>query len=225
MKPFDYLLDKIHRGKNPYTGFPVSQWKGTWFFDPGAQRDIFRKVIEQAQPGIVIEVGSFVGESAIFMANNIAAQRLNAAILSVDTFCGGIDHWTKANEKIQFHYGRVDLYYKFIANVITHGCDDVIVPLSLDSLNAARLLKELWIKPDLVYLDASHEEGDVRRDLDVYWDLLKPGGVLMADDISRHFPGVVEDWVAFLSDNKLKAFAIEGEKQAVMKPPLAEELV
>ena len=60
------LLKLIHRGKNPYDGFPVREWSGTWYNDPGARREIFKSFIDVSKPGIIVEVGSFVGESAIF---------------------------------------------------------------------------------------------------------------------------------------------------------------
>ena len=213
MSNFSNLLQIIHRGKNPYSGFPVSQWRGMWFNDPGATAGIFERAIAIAKPGIIVEVGSFVGESAIFMAKKLIEAKADAAILCIDTWCGGVDHWTKANEKIQFHFGRQDLYYRFIANVIEQKADGVIVPLCLDSQNAARLLAHLKIVPSLIYVDASHEAGDVLRDLQAYWSLLEIGGVLVADDISDFFPGVVEDVNKFIKLNKIPADQIIKEKE------------
>ena len=36
--------------------------------------------------------------------------------------------------------------------------------------------------PDLVYIDAAHEEDPAFRDYALYWDLLAPDGVLLGDD-------------------------------------------
>lgn len=220
MSKFNDILQLIHRGKNPYDGFPVHNWSGTWFNDPGAQRDILLRNLDKAKPGIVVEVGSFVGESAIFMANHLKAKGADAVILCIDTFCGGVDHWLRANEKIQFHFGRVDLFYKFVANVIEHGCADMIIPLSLDSMAAARLLKALNVQADLIYTDASHEEGDVLRDYEAYWPLLKSGGAFVIDDFSGHFPGVVKDWTEFAKEISMpqEKWDVAGEKIAVIKP-------
>lgn len=216
MTPYQLILEKLHRGKSPYGGYP-NGWGGTWYGDPGAQREIFKTAIIQAKArqGLVIEVGSFVGESAIFMARQMVS---GGVILCIDTWYAGFDHYKGAPEKIQNHFGRPDFYYKFIANVLANDCQDIILPFAMDSRNAARVLKWMGIQADLIYVDASHEQADVLEDLEAYWELVKPGGLLMADDISGHFPGVVHDWTEFLKRKNLTACLIEGEKQAVIKP-------
>jgi hypothetical protein len=113
MTPYQLLLDKLHRGKSPYAGFP-NGWSGTWYSDPGAQREIFKAALDLTKPGLVIEVGSFVGESAIFMAKQMKAAGMPGAILCVDTWYAGFDHYKGAPEKIQNHFGRPDFFYKFM---------------------------------------------------------------------------------------------------------------
>jgi cephalosporin hydroxylase len=218
MTPFDTLLNAVHMGKNPYIGFPAAEWGGAWYGDHGAMREIFAKCIDRINPTLIIEVGSFVGESAIHMAKLLKAQRRNGAILCVDTWYAGFDHWKGAREKIQMHFGRPDLYYKFVANVIANGCQDVIVPLAMDSIGAARVIKWLGLVPGLIYVDASHEKGDVLRDYEAYWDLLPPGGGLLVDDLTGWFPGVVEDFAYFTSNMNLTPVLTEGEKALVIKP-------
>lgn len=218
MTPFSLLIDKIHQGVNPYQNFPAAEWSGTWYGDPGAQREIYAKCIAITNPGIIIEVGSFVGESTIHMAKLLKAQGRECAILSVDTWLGGYDHYLGAREKLNTHFGRVSLYYKFLSNVITHGCQDTIVPFSMDSIGAARVLKWLGLVPQFIYLDGSHEQGDVIRDLDHYWELLPSGGGILVDDLSGHFMGVVHDYEQFIKQRGLAPTLIEGEKQLLLKP-------
>lgn len=218
MTPFSLLIDKIHQGKNPYAGFPAADWGGAWYGDPGAQRGIFAECIRRLDPSLLIEVGSFVGESAIHMAKAIKAQKRDCAILCVDTWYAGYDHWLGAREKINMHFGRADLFYRFMANVIANDCQDVIVPIAMDSLGAARVIKWLGLVPQLIYVDASHEEGDVLRDYQAYWPLLPSGGGMLVDDLTNHFPGVVKDWKVFLETHNLKPVLTEGEKALAIKP-------
>lgn len=214
MTPYQLILDKLHRGKSPYEGFP-NGWAGTWYDDPGAQREIFKTALSLAKPGIVIEVGSFVGESAIFMAKQLQPP---AVVLCVDTWCAGFDHYKGAPEKIQNHFGRPDFYYKFIANVLANKCEDRILPFAMDSKNAARVLHWMGIEADLIYVDASHEEGDVLEDYQFYWRLLKSGGVFMVDDLSNHFPGVLRDFERFCAARSWEPELTEGEKAFIIKP-------
>lgn len=218
MSQFGDLLNLIHFGKNPYDGFPEGLWRGTWYNDPGAARQIFKDAIDRLNPRLIIEVGSFVGESAIFMANYIKARKMDCVILCVDTWYAGFDHWKGAREKIQNHCGRPDFFYKFMANVIANDCQRVILPLASDSLNGARILRWLGVRAQLIYVDASHEEGDALFDYEAYWTLLETGGGMLVDDLSGWFPGVVHDWTRFISQHGLKPLLAEGEKALVIKP-------
>lgn len=218
MKAFDLLIDKIHEGKNPYTGFPAAEWQGTWYGDPGAQREIFQQCIEHTNPHLIVEVGTFVGESAIHMANIVKKQMRPTAILCVDTWYAGFDHYKGAREKIRNHFGRADFFYKLMGNVIQHGCQNIIVPFAMDSINAARVIKWLGLVPDLIYVDGSHEKGDTLRDYVAYWDLLPSGGGMLVDDVSDWFPGVVEDYTYFTAQNNLKPALTQGEKHLLIKP-------
>ena len=146
-------------------------------------------------PASIIEVGTFLGGSALHMASLCKAKNLDAAIICVDTWSGGFDHWTKARERLHYHFGRPALYYEFISNVIKYGHQDMIIPLCLDSANAARYLAHHGITARMLYIDASHEQGDVIRDYEAYWSLLAPGGAFSVDDLTNWFPGVLADWV------------------------------
>lgn len=211
------LLQKLQHGNDPYAGFPSVQWAGAWYGDPGAQREIFIEAIKRSNPGIIVEVGSFVGESAVFMANHLQDSGRDACVICVDTWYGGVDHYLGAPEKINNWFGRPDLYYRFMSNVIARGQTQRILPLAMDSINGARLLKLLGIVPSMVYVDGSHEAGDVLRDYEAYWQLLPEGGAMLVDDLSRFFPGVVLDWEMFIDRHKLKPIMIEGEKGLLVK--------
>lgn len=218
MTIYDTLISELHRGKNPYTGFPSKQWSGVWFNDPGAKRPIYKKCFDLVWPKLVIEVGSFVGESAIHMADILKSKSTDAAILCVDTWYAGFDHYKGAPEKIVDHFGRSDLFYRFMSNVIEKRCQDVIVPFAMDSINAARVLKWKGIAADFIYVDASHEEGDVLRDYESYWELVRPGGLMLCDDWSGCFPQVIRDGNRFIEKHGVQPILIEGEKVLFQKP-------
>jgi cephalosporin hydroxylase len=211
------LTERLMPGHNPYKDFPVQSWAGTWYGDPAAERDIFKRAIDQSKPGLVIEVGSFVGESTLFMARHLKSTQRDAAILCVDTWLGGFDHWTRVPEKLRFVHGHPSLYYQFLGNVMARNCQDVIVPLVLDSMNAARLLNSMGIIARMVFIDASHEEGDVIRDLEAYWNLLSRGGIMLVDDANGGFPGVTNDLRTFVSKYGLQQEQ-DGEKALLIKP-------
>lgn len=210
------LMRLIHQDVSPYANFPLV-WGGHYNTD-GSERPIFRATMDRIKPRIIIEVGTFLGGSAMHMAAHAKAQGWDCAVLCVDTWLGGVDHWLRAREKLTMHFGRPALYYRFLNNVIEAGLTDYIVPFTLDSIAAARFLKEAGIKAQMMYIDGSHEEGDVERDYNAYWDLLESGGAFLVDDLTDWFPGVVKDWTCFVALNKLKIDRVEGEKGLLIKP-------
>lgn len=52
-------------------------WAGT---DP-----LLRRAVEAIRPGLVVEVGSWKGQSAVYMAEHCRALGLDAALLCIDT--------------------------------------------------------------------------------------------------------------------------------------------
>jgi predicted O-methyltransferase YrrM len=75
--------------------------------------------------------------------------------------------------------------------VVKAGAQDVISPVPNTGENAANILKAIGVRPDMIFLDAAHEYEAVKRDLEIYWDLLKDPGVLIGDDYIG-WPGVTK---------------------------------
>lgn len=211
------LMSLIHGEANPYVNFPIGTWAGHYNTD-GSERPIFRRTMDRVKPRIIIEVGTFLGGSAIHMAQHAKANGWDCAILCVDTWLGGVDHWLRARDKLRPHFGRPSLYYYFINNVIEAGLTDYIVPFTLDSMSASRFLKAGNVRSQMVYIDGSHEIGDVIRDYNAYWELIDSGGALLVDDLTNWFPGVLHDWEKFIRTKDLLVSEVEGEKGLVVKP-------
>lgn len=210
------LMTLIHGSADPYLNFPRDAWQGHYNTD-GSERPIFRKTMDRVKPRIIIEVGTFLGGSAIHMAQHAKANGWDCAVLCVDTWLGGVDHWLRAREKLRPHFGRPSLYYHFMANVIEAGVQDYIVPFTLDSIAAARFLKESGVKCQMQYIDGSHEQGDVLNDYKAYWELLDSGGAFLVDDLTNWFPGVLADWATFVTSKGITVTEVEGEKGLIIK--------
>jgi hypothetical protein len=70
----------------------------------------------------------------------------------------------------------------FCKNVISHGMDDMIIPLPNTTKMMIQLFEHLEVKSQLIYVDASHEYGDVVFDLQSYFKILDEGGFIFGDD-------------------------------------------
>ncbi len=186
-------------------------WAGT---DP-----LLRRAVEIARPGLVIEVGTWKGQSAVFMAEHCRALGLDACILCIDTWLGSLEHLLddRFRALLRVRRGRPTIYEQFLANVRARGLEGYITPLPQTSRTAARLLRARGLLADLIYIDASHEEQDVLEDLEAYWPLLRPGGLLVGDDHIAPFPGVIRACSAFARRHALEP-RIDGVKYLFHKP-------
>lgn len=180
-------------GGDPFADFPfrdhTSDLQG--WVDEGS---ILFDAIEKLQPEVIVEVGTWKGSSAIAMAKRMKMPNLPGRVVCVDTWLGGIEHMLENASQanwLQSRHGYPRIYAQFLANVMHAGVEDLIVPVPQTPHIAARLLNHLGVKPNLVYLDASHDALDVSIDLALYWDMLQDGGILVGDDYTFYWPGVV----------------------------------
>jgi predicted O-methyltransferase YrrM len=180
-------ITQLLLGSDPYEGFPTDQFAADGGERPegwGATHWVFEEIFRAAQPGLIIEVGSWKGASAVHMALLCKQLELPATIICVDTWLGSPEHILKPrfSAALERRWGYPQLYYRFLANVIKWKCEDIIVPFPNTSENAAVVLSRKEVKADIIYIDAAHEYEAALRDYAAYWELLNDGGYLVGDD-------------------------------------------
>ncbi len=131
-------------------------------------------LIKTYEPKVVVELGTWLGTSAIFMAS----------IMSEDSKLYCVDDWTADSDiSIQSTPGLEAkikiLYQQFLSNVKHHKLCHKIVPIRMKTVEAARLFKA---KADLIYVDASHDELSVYLDVKSWIGHLNKGGIMCGDD-------------------------------------------
>jgi hypothetical protein len=211
MKEFlnDLILDKDY--KKYYEDFDTSKYGNS--LEPGSMPadGLYEQWVNQYKPNLIIEVGSFLGYSAIKMAKEIKNQNLDTKIICVDTWLGSPEHYdmfkNENDNRLNYTNGYPTLYNKFISNVILNDVQDIIYPFPYPSATAFKILNKLFnkhnIKADFIFVDGSHEEIDVYLDLYYYYQLLSDNGVLWGDDWAW---GMVKEGVnRFLDENDLKS--------------------
>jgi predicted O-methyltransferase YrrM len=194
------ILNKLYRGQDPFASFTrsPSDLQG-W---PGSVHPYLDKAITKHHPKVVVEIGVWKGASSIHMASILRDQGIDGVVVAVDTWLGSSEHWLDETwfQDLGLKDGRPTVMQKFMSNVVAQGLERYILPLPLDSINAAETLKQLGIKIDLLHIDAAHDEGSVAQDLKAWWPLLREGGVLIGDDYfpeGRLWPGVKKAFDAF----------------------------
>jgi len=205
--------------KNPFEAFPASHYPPT--LQPTIRESEFmRSMLDIVKPRLIIEVGSWKGDSAALMASYLAEKQIDGALICVDTWLGGIEHIGSDDLKWglkQFSkYGYPTLYFNFLANMVHKNVHRLVIPIPNTSVIAGRYLQNRKISADLIYLDASHDEDDVYADLQTYWPILRPGGVMLGDDWSARWHGVICAASRFTREKHL-TLQTAGEKWFVQK--------
>lgn len=173
---------------------------------------------EEGRIHFIVEAGSFVGSSANMWAK--FARKHYATVLCIDTWEGDINMWVLPGFKqpMSVKYGRGHLYENFIQNIIDGKSTDVILPMAVSSLVGAKVLWAQKFMPDVAYIDTAHEKGETLGEMFAFWELLRPGGVLLGDDY-HYFPAVKQDVDEFVAYKNLTLhFTTSGKSFAIKKP-------
>ena len=182
------LLDKLWRGSDPYAAYQagdvdIQGWDGS-------DHPWLAETILELKPTLVVEVGVWKGASVLTMADALWRASVDdngkpisepGVILAIDTWLGSFEHWL-GEDQLPMSIGRPVLYDTFIRNVVAAELQEYVVPLPLDSVNAAMACRLLDACPDMVHLDGAHDERSVATDLGMWWSLLRDGGVMIIDD-------------------------------------------
>jgi predicted O-methyltransferase YrrM len=141
-----------------------------WFSD---NIPTWQRIFEATKvPENVLEIGSFEGRSAVWVLENTQAH-----VTCVDTWEGSDEHtsdhkdglFDRFQDSIKDYKDRVTIRRGFSGEVLrTFPCEPTF---------------------DFIYIDGSHYSKDVLEDAILSWRLLKPGGVIIFDDLNWRIEG------------------------------------
>ncbi|MFC7736225.1 class I SAM-dependent methyltransferase [Roseomonas sp. GCM10028921] len=142
---------------------------------------------------VAFDIGVRKGQSVARLADTMRRVRPDSALLSIDTFLGRPGHWDRSRAdrivgSLGLVHGWPSLHCQLLSNMVLSGHAERIVPLPQTSDNAAVIFTQLRLRPELIHIDAAHEYEPVKRDIENYWALLMPGGLMVGDD--NPWPGV-----------------------------------
>lgn len=163
------------------------------------------EAVTELRPEVIVEIGTWKGASTLYLARTMAEHGIIGSVVAVDTWLGAVDHWADETlfAELATEHGYPSLYRTFLANMLREGVADRVVPLPLDSVNAAELMRLRGVTADVIHLDAGHEEASVAADLRAWWTVLRPGGLFIADDydsLGGRFPSVTRAVDAFCAE-------------------------
>jgi hypothetical protein len=134
-----------------------------------------------------VEVGSWKGRSASYMSVEIFNSQKQIKFDCVDTWLGSVEHIDPNSPYFvsELVKDKDWLYYQFLNN--TRPVCDTINPIRLASLDAVNLYPNRSL--DFVFIDASHEYEDVKKDILAWYPKIKKGGFITGHDYTT-FDGV-----------------------------------
>ena len=101
---------------------------------------------------------------------------------------GGVWIGVDGHDYLKMRDALPTIYPTFRANVLDKGHDDMVLPIQASSIVGMRLIRRLKNEgriselPQMIYLDSAHEEHETFLELQLAWDILQPGGILLGDD-------------------------------------------
>lgn len=137
-------------------------------------RALYEQTVREApNPAHFVEVGSYKGRSASFMAVEIANSGKKIRFDCVDTWQG-----SEGNQKLEPENINGTMFAVFSRN--TAPVAKYINAIRKPSVEAAALYADNSL--DFVFIDADHLYKHVKADIEAWWPKVKPGGVFAGDD-------------------------------------------
>ena len=140
--------------------------------------------------GRVVEVGTFKGKGAIYLALN--SEGKNLEIYAVDTFSPFLEEGL---------LGNVGVYKECLRYMFDYGVENAVTLLVLTSVQAADFFEDASL--DCAFLDTNHDEESIASDIAAWMPKVKPGGFLAGDDYTEATPDVALVVDAMFPDRKL----------------------
>jgi hypothetical protein len=139
-----------------------------------------KESIQKLRPNIIASIGCWKGAEVLFMVNNILSLVHDSTIIAVDTWLGDHDQWLDKDLKNALFnpYGMPHLYKIFLSNMVKTGSDNFVIPMPINSAEAAVIMKQYGIKFDIINLNCNSYKS-VISDLESWWPLLTDGGCLI----------------------------------------------
>lgn len=173
-------------------------------------RHVLRHLIQSVSNKniIAVEIGSFLGNGStnVFFDE---IKKKGGCLYCVDTW--------KGNKNVAWHAklaAEYDLFSTFTYNVDLYGGSEIVKPLVMDSLSAAKIFKNNSC--DLIFIDGDHSYEGIKSDIESWLPKLRKGGLLCGHDCEGRLSGLDE---SLIKSNRDKDFIeIQNFKFAGVHP-------
>lgn len=131
---------------------------------------LLEKMIVRNKPKVIVELGSSLGKSTNHLARKM---EMDGKLYVVGSWAEGASIQDSLSGEL-----KTSPYIQFLANVVHENLVDKIIPLKMSVNEAIQKLKGENVKIDFLYVDASHNESDIYRELTSFYPLLNKSAVI-----------------------------------------------
>ncbi len=140
----------------------------------------------QCLKGDVVEIGSWQGRSTSFLARAVNNSQ-NGTFYAIDHFKGNVG---KENFYVVDKSDLSDLENNFLSNIERIGLSDSVQLLNMPNEQAEQEIRNINIR--FLFIDGDHTKKGVEKDIELFFPKLMPGSIVVFDDFSQSFSGLVE---------------------------------
>lgn len=143
----------------------ITTWRGVGVLKPPTDMWVYQELIYQIKPDLIIETGTFMGGSALFMRDVLNNVNSNGFIISIDIDHSKIDSKSRVDGITFYNGSSVDKdTIDFVKSVVyANACERV-----------------------MVILDSDHERDHVLKEIELYAPLVSIGSILIIEDGNNH---------------------------------------
>lgn len=174
--------------------------KNTWFGVPiqkcPEDLQMYQEIIFETKPDFIIETGTNEGGSALFFANMLDLLE-KGKVITIDLYSCAVSH-PRIHKLI---FPSIDqLFFGNVKDLIGRG------------------------RNNLVVLDSNHEKEYVKREIEMYSELVGKGGYLVVEDTNINGHPVLKDFgsgpmeavIDFLKTEEGNKFEIDRDRERLM---------
>jgi predicted O-methyltransferase YrrM len=135
----------------------------------------------------------------------------NGSFYAIDHFHGNIgkeQHYVVGKKDLS------DLEDNFLRNMEKVGLSTVVTLLNMPNHEAVKRMNGKNIR--FLFIDGDHTEAGVKKDIELFFPLLVDGAIVVFDDFTFGFPGVIKAVDYLLKEKKLSRYMMY-ENQFVLK--------
>ena len=160
-------------------------------------RLLYRIVTGLSGPGEIAEIGSWKGKSTVALSLAAKRARRGETVYAIDHHLGIAEDTGRGTRT-----ALGSTWSAFLSVIAEAGVDDIVKPLRMTSLAGARWLKRRGVRLKFLLVDGAHDEEGVTKDLDAFFPLVLPGGLIALDDAKPdgYCPGVYAAYQKVIAD-------------------------